>query len=545
MVVSEQQDGVRSVSEIIFREPTRAFLWVRVVTQHELKPVKDVELLFFKSDRNGKRTGEGFGKATTDEEGIVSCEVKGHVLADYICSVAGAGDYPVRCVNGKEESYQLKVPRGYLSVRLLFRNGPLVTTKEGVVKGLNVKFFAIDGTGKQIGDALKAEESDEFTSDDKSHAALPREVMIGNYACVIEGKYAAQISSVERPDKPYIIELPVGREQLAYATHSLSPRIENVSPLRKEDYGYLAVRVLFRNEPLSGLKLKFYAPDRTLLRETTTDINGLASLDDMVKVSNYFCEMDDKHRIEISSVERKKAPYIIAIPLSKPNLAFTHSFPSSTIDVPDMRKSDDEGYLCVRIIFRNQPLSGVKIGFYGPNRMKLSETSTDGEGIATQDDPVKAGNYLCSTDGKYFFPISTTVDRASSYAIMLPGKSHLEYAASTLNPAREDVPALIRLTSDRYLSVKVMFRNQPMVGLNVKFLAPDRATLIREVTTDNNGIAAFDDPVRVGNYYCKISDKDGASVSTVENKFEPQVLTLPLGRPNLAYAQSQLRLMGS
>lgn len=86
---------------------------------------------------------------------------------------------------------------GFLSVQIFFHQEPM--------EGIRVQFAHIDGgsVGKAIGDAIK--------TDADGVATLRKPVTLGPYDCQIEHQPAKRVDTVESPDEPVILVLPVGR----------------------------------------------------------------------------------------------------------------------------------------------------------------------------------------------------------------------------------------------------------------------------------------------------------------------------------------------
>lgn len=86
---------------------------------------------------------------------------------------------------------------GFLSVRVFFHQEPM--------QGLRVQFHEI------AGDSLGNPIGDEVLTDINGTATLDRFVTIGHFACVIEHQRPKGITTVDDPDDPLILVLPIGR----------------------------------------------------------------------------------------------------------------------------------------------------------------------------------------------------------------------------------------------------------------------------------------------------------------------------------------------
>jgi outer membrane protein OmpA-like peptidoglycan-associated protein len=89
---------------------------------------------------------------------------------------------------------------GFLAVQVFFHQRPM--------KGMQVEFATINGTsiGDQIGDPV--------LTDEDGLAVLDKLVKIGNYACTIEHQRPKAVCTVDDPDVPEAVVLPVGRGYL-------------------------------------------------------------------------------------------------------------------------------------------------------------------------------------------------------------------------------------------------------------------------------------------------------------------------------------------
>jgi len=108
--------------------------------------------------------------------------------------VAGPGPAPV--VVGPQNHL------GYLSVRILFLGEP--------VEGLNVRFQTI------ANEAVGPVPGNDIPTDADGIAGDPTAVAIGRYRVQIDGRETAEVTTVERPDAPFVIVLPVGRPYFDY-----------------------------------------------------------------------------------------------------------------------------------------------------------------------------------------------------------------------------------------------------------------------------------------------------------------------------------------
>lgn len=86
---------------------------------------------------------------------------------------------------------------GFLSVRVFFHQEPM--------QGLRVQFHEI------AGDSLGSPIGDEVLTDLNGTATLDRFVTIGTFACVVEHQRPKGITTVDDPDDPLILVLPIGR----------------------------------------------------------------------------------------------------------------------------------------------------------------------------------------------------------------------------------------------------------------------------------------------------------------------------------------------
>jgi hypothetical protein len=97
-------------------------------------------------------------------------------------------------------------PVGYLCVQLLFLSEP--------IKGLKVQFFETqeDGAkGAAVKNPATSADVPEQQTNEKGIAKVDFPVPTGLYVCRIEHQPETLITTVESPEQPFIVTLPVGR----------------------------------------------------------------------------------------------------------------------------------------------------------------------------------------------------------------------------------------------------------------------------------------------------------------------------------------------
>ncbi len=556
--VEELGSGGIFTTAVTIEAPAPGFLCVKVVTDKLLKEQKGLTVKFYPSDTSGAIRGDQIGEdATTDEKGVAGVDKR--LPPGYFACVVDGMTVRVRPIDvqtyaeASENPYPLGLPRGFLAVKLLFRNLPIPNFK--------VSFFETGEDGAKKGAALgSAPGADKGLPTDKNGevALVGDEFKLGNYLCELEGKWVAAVSTVEDTARPYVLMLPLVRPLIAYQSPGRIEGEVEVPELPDASSGCLSVKVLFRDLPVVGRNVTFYAGDKDGKAaadqpkgEAITDNEGVAALSDKAILGNYFCQVEGVAGFaSVGTVEDPKLPYVVSLPLVRPFIAHQKPGDIKSLEVVE-RPDGSYGFLCVRVLFRGVPLTGAKVSFFqsGPDGTPLTregsagEAITDNQGVAALGSKAALGNYFCQVDGQPgFASISTVEDTKEPYAILLPvGRALLTVREpGRIEPVSSPVDERPS-EAGAYLSVMVLFRNVPARGLNVLFFAAtpngtaDLAQQKGEAVTDNLGIAAMENPAKLGNYFCQVEGHAGyVSISTVEDKDLPYVVNLPQGRPYLA-----------
>jgi hypothetical protein len=544
---------------VTIEAPAPGFLCVKVLTDKLLKEQKGLTVKFYPSDTSGAIKGDQIGAdATTDEKGVAGVD-KRMPSGYFACVVDGitARVRPIDVDTYEEASakpYPLGLPRGFLAVRLLFRNLPL--------KDFKVRFFEAGADGAKKGSALgTAPEADKGLPTDANGmvALVGDEFKLGNFLCEVDGKWLAAVSTVEEVKRPYVLSLPLVRPLVPYQATGRVEAGADVLERPEATSGYLSVKVLFRDLPVAGRNVTFYpsgADGRAAADqpkgEALTDNEGVATLSDKALLGNYFCQVEGQDGFaSLGTVEDPKRPYVVSLPLVRPFMAYR--VPGEVKAVADVAERPDAptGHLSVKVLFRGVPVTGSRVTFYasGPDGKPVTgegaagDALTDDEGVATLDSKAALGNYFCLVEGQSAYAsISTVEDKKQPYVVLLPpGRPLLTVReAGRIEPPVGEV-AERPASAGSYLSVMVLFRNAPVAGRTVHFFASapdgtaDLAQQKGEAVTDNLGIATLEATAQLGVYFCQVDGQSGyVSIGTVEDKDLPYVVNLPQGRPFLA-----------
>jgi hypothetical protein len=211
---------------------------------------------------------------------------------------------------------------GYLAVRLLFQDEP--------VKGLKVQFFRADDS-KVTPPRPPLKSADELTGDDGVFA-IPYLVKVGTYRCRIEGQPDTLITTVEQPDKPFVVVLPVGRPYFDLFLReeppgSLQPLVGQApggdQPQDVRGKGYLSVKLLFLDEPVSKLDVRFAQLDDGPAGPVPpaaipTTEQGVASHPEAVAAGRYKLQIPGQPDSEIVTVEKPDEPFVVVLPIGRP-----------------------------------------------------------------------------------------------------------------------------------------------------------------------------------------------------------------------------------
>ena len=229
--VEELGSGGIFTTAVTIEAPAPGFLCVKIVTDQSKFPMKDLIVKFYPSDTSGTIKGDQIGAdATTDENGVAGVDRR--LSPGYFACVVDGITTKVRPIDvdtyakASLKPYVLGLPRGFLAVRLLFRDLPL--------QGFKVKFFAAGTDGAKTGDALGAllTPDKSLTTGEDGIASLGRnEFKLANYVCEVAGKYMAAVSTVEDTSRPYVLALPLVRPLLA---HQAPGRVLGATDSRRE-----------------------------------------------------------------------------------------------------------------------------------------------------------------------------------------------------------------------------------------------------------------------------------------------------------------------
>ena len=526
-----------------------------MVTDKLLKAQKDLKVKFYPSDSSGKIKGDQIGEdVTTDEKGVAGMDQR--MAPGYFACVVDGITSRVRPVDVQtyagalEDPYVLGLPRGFLSVRLVFRNLPL--------KDFKVKFFEVqDGAkkGDPLGTAEGAEEG--LPSDAEGVVVLTGdEFKLGNYLCEVGDEGSAfAVSTIEDIKRPYVVSLPVVRPLIVHRSAGAVDDAVEVAEKPEIPSGYLSVRVLFRGLPVTGTVATFYpagdggtAATKEPKGTAMTDSEGIATLPAKANLGSYFCQVEGQTGFaSISTVEDPKRPYVVALPFVR---AFALHQAASEVKAAEVVEKPDipSGFLSVRVLFRGLPVNGAKVTFYEsgkdgkPATDQKGEAITDSEGVAALFSKAVLGNYFALVEGQTAYAsISTVEDSKVPYVIALPAGRPMLTVSEPGRVEQTSAPVDEReSTPSAYLSVMVLFRNLPAMGLRVVFFAstaggsPDLGQPKGEAVTDSLGIATLPALAAMGNYFCQVEGQAGySSISTVEDKDLPYVINIPQARPFL------------
>jgi len=93
-----------------------------------------------------------------------------------------------------------------------------------------------------------------------------------------------------------------------------------------------------------------------------------------------------------------------------------------------LKGANENGFLVVKLLFQDEPVEAVKVGFATNNSDAsiIGSAVTDKDGIAKLTDKDKAntqvevGNYWCKIENQPWSQISTVWDTSKPYVVMLP-----------------------------------------------------------------------------------------------------------------------------
>ncbi|MDG7021903.1 MAG: hypothetical protein JRN07_00720 [Nitrososphaerota archaeon] len=552
--VEEIGSGGIYTTAVTIEAPAPGFLCVRVVTDRLLREQKGLTIKFYPGDAYGNVKGAQIGAdATTDDHGVAGLDQR--QPQGYFAAVVDGMTVKVRPIDVQTYAealarpYLLGLPRGFLGVRLVFRDLGL--------EGFKVRFFKAARDGTKDGPALGEKVTEFSTKGDGVASVEGEEFRLGNYLCEVGGQTVATVSTVEDLERPYVLPLPTVRSLLE---HEEPGRLEGEAEVgeRGESGGYLSARVMFRGAPMRGVDVAFYQADATGLPATkeprglaATDSEGVATLSSRARLGNYFCQVEGiEGFFSLSTVEDPGRPYVVSFPFVRPSLLHVSPGEVSAVAVEE-RPEPSSGFLAVRVLFRGSPLAGRRVAFCaaGPDGLPATEDRegdafTDSEGVAVLDSRVRLGNYFCQVEGQQgLSSVSTVEERSRPYVLALPaGRPLLTVREAGRIEDQESRVEERQATAGAYLSVMVLFRGSPAKGLKVQFFAaspagvPDLDQPRGEATTDRTGVAALDAAAKPGAYFCQVeAQSDYFSIGTVEDRDLPYVVKLPQGRPLLVH----------
>jgi len=444
-VTSVRQLGSGGIytTAVTIEAPAPGFLVVRLVTDHMQVPLKDLVVKFYPSDSSGAIKGAQLGAdATTDRNGVAGLDQ--HLDPGYFALLVEGMTIKARPIDtdtyfkASLKPTRIGLPRGFLAVRLLFRNLPL--------KGFKVKFFEIGKDGAKTGSALGTQEAADksaTTGEDGVASLGTDEFRVGNYVCEVAGKELAVVSTVEDAKRPYTLALPIVRPLLMLQEPGRVLDVPEVPEQPDPSSGYLSVRVIFRGLPAPGLRVTFFAasPDGRAAvdqprGESLTDENGVAILLSRAKLGNYFCQVEGQSGFaSLSTVEDPAAPYTLILPIGRPLVDVTVPGRIESKAEVEERPPATTAYLSVMVLFRDNPAVGLRVAFFASTPGGTADTAqpkgeaiTDGLGIASLEAKAKLGNYFCRVEGQDGFnSVGTVTDRDLPYVVNLPaGRPYLE-----------------------------------------------------------------------------------------------------------------------
>jgi hypothetical protein len=330
----------------------RGFLAARLIFRN--LPLKDFKVSFFEVGDDGAKKGSALGTAPdadkgipTDKAGTVALAGDEFKLGNYLCEVEGKWVAAVSTVEDIARPYVLSLPlvrpliayqqpgrvegevevpeqpeasAGYLSVKVLLRDLP--------VAGRNVTFYSSDADGRAAADQPRGE----AMTDSEGVATLSDKAVLGNYFCLVEGQSAyASVSTVEDKKQPYVVLLPVGRPLLTVRQPGrIEHAVSDVAERPASTGSSLSVMVLFRNAPVVGRRVQFFASTNEGTAdlaqpkgEALSDRLGIATLDATASLGTYFCQVEGQAGyFSIGTVEDKDLPYVVNLPQGRPFMAF-------------------------------------------------------------------------------------------------------------------------------------------------------------------------------------------------------------------------------
>lgn len=101
------------------------------------------------------------------------------------------------------------------------------------------------------------------------------------------------------------------------------PALYDFQPVDDSDisetfFGILAVRLLFHEQPIQGIPVRFF-DDSTLLGEAQTDSFGLASLTPVFEIGYYTCQIEGQPDIRIPTTISNSEPVDLTLPFKHPD----------------------------------------------------------------------------------------------------------------------------------------------------------------------------------------------------------------------------------
>ena len=431
--VEEIGSGGIYTTAVTIEAPAPGFLCVRVVTDRLLREQKGLTIKFYPGDAYGNVKGAQIGAdATTDDHGVAGLDQR--QPQGYFAAVVDGMTVKVRPIDVQTYAealarpYLLGLPRGFLGVRLVFRDLGL--------EGFKVRFFKAARDGTKDGPALGEKVTEFSTKGDGVASVEGEEFRLGNYLCEVGGQTVATVSTVEDLERPYVLPLPTVRSLLE---HEEPGRLEGEAGVgeRGESGGYLSAKVMFRGAPMRGVDVAFYQADATGLAATkeprglaATDSEGVATLSSRARLGNYFCHVEGQQGLSsVSTVEERSRPYVLALPAGRPLLTVREA---GRIEDQESRVEERQAtagaYLSVMVLFRGSPAKGLKVQFFAASPAGVpdldqprGEATTDRTGVAALDAAAKPGAYFCQVEAQSdYFSIGTVEDRDLPYVVKLP-----------------------------------------------------------------------------------------------------------------------------
>jgi hypothetical protein len=209
--------------------------------------------------------------------------------------------------------------------------------------------------------------------------------------------------------------------------------------LNKDFLGFLSVQLLFLDEPVEGLRVRFlYASGEregsglngALELNGRTDARGRYFRRTPARVGVYRLEIEGQPEPAfITTVEDLDEPFVVPLPLGRPyfDLVDPDPPPPPSPDPVIIPSRPNGEYLSVRVLFLNEPVRDLELCFATTDGQKSATLRTDAHGRASLPGPVTGGQGFCEIEGQPRAAITTVEDPARPYVIVLPvGRPYFE-----------------------------------------------------------------------------------------------------------------------